>query len=151
TTTKSIFYNYRAYGIYIDDPTVYVHTINGVEYNVFERLPYVIQDWPNQVGCASYFPSYPDQFEIPSHIETAENCNYSSSWLLTKITSSSGDWINFTYNDNGTIVYESNRSFSANVPDLAEKNLAPSGTSVFFLSPVMPYPDVNLHAWMYPL
>lgn len=59
----------------------------------------------------------------PEMIDNTQYCNYSSTWLLTKITAPTNEWISFNYVDNGLITYQSNRTFSANLPDIIDMRI----------------------------
>lgn len=153
TNTSSIMqYTYRALAsdlsgvlTMIDGLPLYVPGTLG-DYYLYEREPYLLGAVPGYGGNPGGNPSVAcciENFELPINNETTEYFSYPSSWMLAKITSPTGDFINLNYSASpNTITYLADRNFSASLPNLAEEVFSTSvGNKVFFLSPSVPVFD----------
>jgi len=145
TTTKSIQYTYRA--IAVDNPINPQYFVLRDGYPVFapsgyyayEREPYMLGGIPGsssgnpELACCIF------DFDNSYNIDVTEYFSYPSSWMLRKITSATGDFVEFNYNTTANnISYLADRSFSASVPDLAEEVV---GSDEIFSSPLAPVFD----------
>ncbi|MEO6541759.1 MAG: hypothetical protein ABIN74_12225, partial [Ferruginibacter sp.] len=148
--TSSIQYAYRAIAW---DPWSGYYVLNGgiplqvPETNdyAYEREPYLIGAVPGYYGNLPGNPSEAcciSNFDQAPNNDNTEYFSYPSSWMLTKITSPTGDFINLNYSTAINLSYLADRSFSSGLPDLAEERLPISwGGDVVFASPVQPVWD----------
>lgn len=152
SSTKSMHYTYRGIGQY--DPgtgaSIYLVTIeDGYPYYCLERIPYVLSSVPTQqygvpVPPVIIPPNIWD-FDAAHNNESIEYFHYPSTWHLAKITSPTGDWVSYSYSGTNSITYITDRSFSANVPDLADRLVDVNGTIYnLFQSAMRPIYD---NAW----
>jgi hypothetical protein len=73
------------------------------------------------------------------NVENIDLFNYSSTWYLVSITSPTFDQVTFNYENRGSLVYMSDRSFSASMPNLDQNQYMVSPLSGFYyLSAVEP-------------
>ncbi|MEO7306645.1 MAG: hypothetical protein ABIR78_08335 [Ferruginibacter sp.] len=148
--TSSIQYSYRAIAF---DPWSGYYLLNGgiplqipvTNDYAYEREPYLIGAVPGYYGNLPGNPSEAcclSNFDQAQNNDNTEYFSYPSSWMLTKITSATGDVINFIYSAATNLSYLADRSFSSSLPDLAEEQLPASwGGDVVFASPVQPVWD----------
>ncbi len=145
--TSSMHYTYRAIVAYDNNGNAYFLYTDasgyGYPYWWYERTPYVLSPVPtHQYGVPvppTYVPSTIFDFDNQNNNENFEYFHYPSTWHLAKITSPSGDWVSYSYASTNSITYLSDRSFSANIPDLAERSV--SGIGNIFESPIRPLPE----------
>jgi hypothetical protein len=125
---RSILYTYRAIAVNNNNQFVKIdggpiqNFSNG--YYAYERLPYMLGGIPG-ASCNSQGANQNievagclQNFDLPTNQETVEYFSYPSSWMLNRITSPTGDYVNFNYSASTTITYQNDRSFSASIPDL---------------------------------
>lgn len=86
----------------------------------YETIPYVMSMNPPDLSRSTnsnYTPPYLLDFANQGDQQkNQEFCTYPSSWFLTKITSPNGNIVNLNYEDNGTLTYLADRSWSQNSP-----------------------------------
>lgn len=133
TTSKSLLLSYR--GVAVDGSNNVLETggmplsfdVQGKLYWVYERQPYLLGAVP--VSSCNNSPDNPqipgclETFDESSTTETTEQISYPSSWMLRKITSPNGDFVDLNYSAPYTITYKSDRNFTASVPGLADNML----------------------------
>lgn len=105
----------------------------GVHYNVYNRVPRINREPYNNI-C------FPDDFDYPGNQTVSIYNFFNSTWHLVKISSPTGDEVNFNYTDNGELTYAQDRSFNASVPNFREQILIPAGgpPAWFFISRTQP-------------
>lgn len=131
TNNKSMLYTYRAIAVNFNNQFVQTDGApiqNGYGYYAYERFPYMLGGVPGS-SCNTYgsnpnveIANCLENFDLSSNNEQVEYFSYPSSWMLNKITSPTGDFVNFNYLS-ATISYQDDRSFSASLPDLADKSV----------------------------
>jgi hypothetical protein len=121
TETRSIKYYYESVGF------------DGSRY-VYSKIP--------KVATLIQPPGAAANDNFDRNIATTQLFHYPSTWYLVSITSPTADVMAFSYTDNGTITYTSDRSFSASMPNLDENWYSPLN-GYFYYSAIAPVKAVS--------